>query len=312
MNPYEILQVSPVADAAVIRAAYRSLIQRYHPDRNPGDAKAAQHAALLTKAYEMLADPEQRAAYDAQLKAERASTLTPHEPPSTATPKNRQRHTTSRSKSSAMPWVLGIAALLVTSLLVWTVLRYTSGNLQRVSPDKQLAEIRVQIENPQTAEAERRTLVARKQSLLEQHADLSKADSTMRIDDLAARSLALLTAPITVRLTPARESTLPAVQLIIPEVTLVLGSFDAQKLQAHLLKHRERVVDELAQRLSDRAAGVVTSGEAPDRLKRMIVESVMTSLDIRLNEAYPSSYFESPGRYGVVDVLLPQSFSLLR
>ncbi len=312
MNPYDILQVSPVADAAVIRAAYRSLIQRYHPDRNLGDAQAAQHATLLTKAYELLADPEQRAAYDAQSKAERVSTLAAPEPPSAATPKNRQRHTTNRTTSPAAPWVLGLAALLVSSLLVWAVIGFTAGNLQRVSPDKQLAEIRVQIESPQTAEAERRTLVARKQSLLEQHADLLKADTMMRIDDLAARSVALLSEPITVRLTPASDSGEPVLQLTIPEVTLVLGSFDAAKLQAHLLKHRERVVDELAQRLADRAANAATSAEAQDRLKRMILESVMASLDIRMNEAYPSSYFESPGRYGVVDVVLPQSFSLLR
>lgn len=312
MNPYEILQVSPVADAAVIRAAYRSLIQRYHPDRNRGDAQAAQHAALLTKAYEMLADPEQRAAYDAQRKAERVGTLAAPEPLSAATPKNRQRHTTTRAKSAVRPWVLGLAALLVSSLLIWVVIGFTSGKLQQVSPDKQLAEIRVQIESPQTAEAERRTLVARKQSLLEQHADLLKADTTMRIDDLAGRSMALLSAPIIVRLTPASDSALPSLQLTIPEVTLVLGSFDAPKVQAHLLKHRERVVDELAQRLTDRAASAATGTEAQDRLKRMILESVMTSLDIRMNEAYPSSYFESPGRYGVVDVVLPQSFSLLR
>lgn len=312
MNAYDILQVSPVADAAVIRAAYRSLIQRYHPDRNPGDAQAAQHAALLTKAYELLADPEQRAAYDSQLNAERVGTLATHEPLSAAMPKSRQRHTTTRPKAAAMPWALGVAALLVFSLLVWTVLRFTSGNSQRMPPDKQLAEIRAQIESPQTPEAERRTLVARKQSLLEQHADLSKADSTMRIDDLAARSLALLTAPITVRLTPANDSAMPDLQLTIPEITLVLGSFDTPKLQAHLLKHRERVVGELGQHLANRAASTATSAEAPDRLRRMILESVMTSLDLRLNEVYPSSYFESPGRYGVVDVVLPQSFSLLK
>jgi DnaJ domain len=312
VNPYEILQVSPVADAAVIRAAYRSLIQRYHPDRNPGNAQAAQHAALLTKAYEVLADPEQRATCDAQLNAERVGTLATRESLSVATPKSRQRHTTAGPRAAAMPWALGVVALLVFSLLVWTLLRFTSGNSQRMPPDKQLAEIRAQIESPQTAEAERRNLVARKQNLLEQHADLSQADRTMRIDDLAARSLALLTAPITVSLAPAPDSALPRLQLTISEITLVLGSFDTPKLQAHLLKHRERVIDELAQHLATRAASAATSPEASDRLKRLILESVMKSLDIRLNEVYPSSYFESPGRYGVVDVVLPQSFSLLK
>lgn len=312
MNPYYILQVSPVADPAVIRAAYRSLIQRYHPDRNPGNTQAAQHAALLTKAYELLADPEQRAAYDAQLKAERIGTSATREPLSAVKPKSRQQHPTTPPRAAAMPWALGVAALLVFSLLVWTVLRFTPGNSQRMPPDKQLAEIRAQIESPQTAEAERRTLVARKQILLEEHADLRQADRTMRIDNLAARSLALLNAPVTVSLAPTPDSALPRLQLTIPEITLVLGSFDTPKLQAHLFKHRERVIDELKQHLTSRSSSAATSPEASDRLKRIILESVMTSLDLRLNEVYPSSYFESPGRYGVVDVVLPQSYSLLK
>ena len=75
MNPYDFLQVCPIADAMVIRAACRSLIQRYHPDRNPGNAQAAQPAVLVTQAYELPADPQRRAAHDAQSLAERTALL---------------------------------------------------------------------------------------------------------------------------------------------------------------------------------------------------------------------------------------------
>lgn len=69
MNHYEILEVSPVASPEVIRAAYRSLMQRYHPDRNPGDAVAAERASRVVQAYEVLSDAARRAAYDRQLQA---------------------------------------------------------------------------------------------------------------------------------------------------------------------------------------------------------------------------------------------------
>lgn len=52
---------------AVIRAAYRCLVQEYHPDRNPGDADAAARMTMINHAYSVLADPVQRARYDEKL-----------------------------------------------------------------------------------------------------------------------------------------------------------------------------------------------------------------------------------------------------
>lgn len=59
---YEILQVHPKAGEAVVKKAYRTLLLdcRQHPDQG-GDAH---RAALLTEAYEVLADPQRRAEYD--------------------------------------------------------------------------------------------------------------------------------------------------------------------------------------------------------------------------------------------------------
>lgn len=64
---YEVLEVSPTARPAVIRAAYRCLVQEYHPDRNPGDAAAAARMSLINHAYSVLADPPQRARYDKKM-----------------------------------------------------------------------------------------------------------------------------------------------------------------------------------------------------------------------------------------------------
>lgn len=60
---YEVLEVSPNAGAAVIKAAYRCLVQQYHPDKNP-DPAAAGRLSLINQAYAVLADPLQRARYD--------------------------------------------------------------------------------------------------------------------------------------------------------------------------------------------------------------------------------------------------------
>lgn len=58
---YEVLQVSPRAEAEVIRAAYRTLARKYHPDLG-GDAL---RMIALNDAWDVLGDPARRADYDA-------------------------------------------------------------------------------------------------------------------------------------------------------------------------------------------------------------------------------------------------------
>jgi molecular chaperone DnaJ len=61
---YEILGVARGADAESIKKAYRRLALQYHPDRNSGDKEAEDKFKEATEAYEVLRDPEKRAAYD--------------------------------------------------------------------------------------------------------------------------------------------------------------------------------------------------------------------------------------------------------
>ncbi|MEM7071195.1 MAG: DnaJ domain-containing protein, partial [Pseudomonadota bacterium] len=61
---YELLGVNRKADGAAIKSAYRKLAMKYHPDRNPGDKEAENKFKQVGEAYEVLRDPEKRAAYD--------------------------------------------------------------------------------------------------------------------------------------------------------------------------------------------------------------------------------------------------------
>jgi formylglycine-generating enzyme required for sulfatase activity/curved DNA-binding protein CbpA len=67
---YEILQVRPDASPEVIKAAYKSLAAKYHPDRD-STPEAARQFAEIQKAYEILSDPGRRRAYDASVDAGR-------------------------------------------------------------------------------------------------------------------------------------------------------------------------------------------------------------------------------------------------
>jgi curved DNA-binding protein len=69
---YEDLQISPNADIEMIERVFRILAKRYHPDNSEtGDTEKFN---VLYKAYQVLSDPEKRAAFDAkheQLRADR-------------------------------------------------------------------------------------------------------------------------------------------------------------------------------------------------------------------------------------------------
>jgi molecular chaperone DnaJ len=61
---YAILGTSRDATAEELKKAYRKLAMRYHPDRNPGDKQAEAKFKEVNEAYDVLKDPEKRAAYD--------------------------------------------------------------------------------------------------------------------------------------------------------------------------------------------------------------------------------------------------------
>ncbi len=61
---YDILGVPRDADEEQIKKAYRKLAMKYHPDRNNGSEEAEARFKELSEAYEVLKDPQRRAAYD--------------------------------------------------------------------------------------------------------------------------------------------------------------------------------------------------------------------------------------------------------
>ena len=61
---YEILSVSRNATDNELKAAYRKLALKYHPDRNPNDKTAEEQFKEAAEAYEVLRDPQKRSLYD--------------------------------------------------------------------------------------------------------------------------------------------------------------------------------------------------------------------------------------------------------
>jgi curved DNA-binding protein CbpA len=61
---YDNLKVARNAPPEVIRAAYKTLSQKYHPDRNPDSKDAIRIIQIINLAYEVLSDPAKRQEHD--------------------------------------------------------------------------------------------------------------------------------------------------------------------------------------------------------------------------------------------------------
>ncbi|GMA50409.1 hypothetical protein GCM10025857_17660 [Alicyclobacillus contaminans] len=65
---YDVLEVSPNASPEEIKRQYRKLVQRWHPDKHPGDGFALEYFKALNQAYRTLMRPAERALYDEPLR----------------------------------------------------------------------------------------------------------------------------------------------------------------------------------------------------------------------------------------------------
>ena len=63
-DPYDVLGVPQDASQVDIKAAFRQLAQKHHPDKNPGDPGAEGRFKEISAAYEVLGNPERRQKYD--------------------------------------------------------------------------------------------------------------------------------------------------------------------------------------------------------------------------------------------------------
>lgn len=82
---YDTLQVTRDAPAEVIQAAYKALAQKYHPDRNVGNAAAGEMMQLINESYRTLSDGRKKAEHDAWIRQQ-----DPPKPPPALTPQEQE------------------------------------------------------------------------------------------------------------------------------------------------------------------------------------------------------------------------------
>lgn len=131
MTHYQTLQVLEDASVEVIRAAYKILIQRFHPDKHPNAPQVADQAKSITAAYEVLSNSHRRAEYDGFLRQSRADSSDRNQTSSTLD-LNALKTTQKIEKIELLVanwlgrnWVLSLLVLLivlVTVIYLWPII----------------------------------------------------------------------------------------------------------------------------------------------------------------------------------------------
>ena len=118
---YDVLQVERDATPERVRAAYRKLAQKYHPDKMPGNANAVRAMAAINAAYDVLADAHRRAEHDLWIR--RAERVQKPAPAAVALPQDLWAFL---HPATHWPWYLLFATLLVALGTVATAMYLTA------------------------------------------------------------------------------------------------------------------------------------------------------------------------------------------
>lgn len=292
MTHYDILEVSPQASKEVIRAAYKSLMQRHHPDKLPADTvpgefDPANRAALIAQAYAVLSDPAQRASYDARLRhladlsAPPGSSTTAADRTASAIRGRRQPSGSRRSGPSRLTaWYPAVVIALILGF---------GGLYLKLSDNRS--------ESPATT--------------MQAAGPAVRQESGAQVEPVLSSGL-LLASALTVKLqTGAAQPTAETGRvLLIPALQVRVGSFDASKFLRYLDSKKDVINIQLAEKLAHIQYEELIKAGGELYLKTAILDALGEITGTNRLEKFPPSPFEDPGRYGVIEVMLPESYTL--
>lgn len=141
---YEILEIQDDATKEEIKAAYRKLVNRYHPDKNAGDRRHESKLKEAIHAYGILSDPTSRARYDSSRRTSRTNYKPP--PRDESDPKNshesnqRSRPQDSPKGNSTIKMNRNLSYGLLAALLLGVAVVFAWPRLQEYLKHKAWAE----------------------------------------------------------------------------------------------------------------------------------------------------------------------------
>lgn len=287
-NHYDLLEVSPKASAEVIRAAYKSLMQRNHPDRNSDVLDSTARAAAISRAYDVLSDPEQRRIYDETLFELPKIEVPTGRPPSHRPVSSSGRHLAPVGASRLRTWY---ASVLILSVIC------AGGAILVLSKGKTAPPPVVQALNPALTPATEKPVLA-----------LEVGESAA---ELQARTIPAFVTDLKIELTPldTEQSSFTHV-LHIPDLGLRLAAVEADRYKPRIKDQRPQIIRQLLITLSKAPYHELIKVDADLYLKKLIEQSVAVSIGLDQSTPLPVATPPAVAAQWPLEALMPRSFSI--
>ena len=304
LTHYDTLEVSPKASAEVIRAAYKSLMQRHHPDKQGAAAPSDDRATHIAQAYSVLSDPGQRAAYD--------QTLALPSLPLNGIAVPARANTKYRPPPDRKAWYVWYAWALIATILVAGGVILTQSK-KRLDSKPAPSDVRPGERQKGGTVSGPTATDPLSQSTAPSGADMPAAQASA---SLLARTLMPYALDLSVELA-ARNADNDRHVLTIPELGLRVGAPEPLRWVQKLEAQRQDILRQLLVRLAAVPFDELAKPEADLYLKSLMAHTVAQAIGLppALLVSPVAPPVVSPGDPALVpvqpiEVLIPQGFRL--
>jgi curved DNA-binding protein CbpA len=303
MNHYDVLEVSHKASPEVLKAAYKSLMQRYHPDKNPGNKDAAAHARLITCAYDVLSNAAQRAAYDMAISQVRETPAATYAGGNrkTIAPANRATSLDANKNGTYRHFWLIILA---------TIILFGGGTLYLL---KKQAPKQALVAEPSVG----LNAVESKPPTSQSEPAVDAYGQNPKFEDAANLTFRLASALIvTLKDFSASQDGSPSpppkqrLFLTIPSILVQIGRSDSSEFIRYLDRNKVSINEKLEKRLAEANADELLKISGELYLRKFILDVIQEIPGTNRIDNDLAFATATPGRYGVTGISLPESFSL--
>jgi hypothetical protein len=301
LSHYDTLEVSPKASAEVIRAAYKSLMQRNHPDKNADAAQATARAAIIAQAYDVLSDPQRRLAYDETLLRD----LPVQVPAAEFAPGNAASRAGLRRNIPAAPgWQTWYATVLILCIIG------AGSAIMVLSKNKAARDPVAQHPGAAMASAPEKEVSANLPTpgALTPGSTATSGGETPEPQD---RTISAFATDLSVELIspdPARPDVIHV--LHIPSLGLVLVPGEAERLRPRIESQRSAILRQLLMTLSRAQYHELIKADGDLYLKRLVEDAVCEGIGLQGYGAWSNPTQTPPSRKWPLDALLPQAYSI--
>lgn len=297
MNHYDVLEVSPKASGEVIRAAYKSLMQRHHPDKAPDPGASGERAARIAQAYDVLSDPDKRLAYDREvLRAARAGSaagIPVH--PGAVRPGGRPKMP--KTPPDAYTWYAWLLIVCITAAggMILLLSKKTAAPAPAATPYQ-----------PATApEAETRSI-----GLAAGRSDERAGPSGDGGANPQARTIPAFVTQLSIHLTPSDPASGRLAHVLhIPDLGLRVAAGEPERWVQRIEGQRPALLQQLLARLADASYDELVKADGDLYLKRLIEETLSEGIGLAQaagsNAAAPGQAPQRP-----LEALLPRAYSV--